>query len=75
MCSYCYLAYLLLSLLQYKLQKHRLQLRALLRINQMYKVYLRDEKKGFKVSRVVTLTKKQEDILKAVDRKILKTSV
>jgi len=36
-------------------------------------VYLRDEKKSFKVSRVVTLTKKQENILKAVDRKILKS--
>jgi len=28
-------------------------------------------KKGFEVSRVVTLTKKQENILKAVDKKML----
>ncbi len=69
-----HLAYLLLSLLQYKLQKHKITAEeALLELDSMYKVYLRDEKKGFKVSRVVTLTKKQEDILKAVDRKILKS--
>ena len=69
----CYLAYLLLSLLQYKLQKHEITAEeALLELDSMYKVYLRDDKKGFKVSRVVTLTKKQEAILKAVDRKILK---
>ncbi len=70
----CYLAYLLLSLLQYKLQKHKITAEeALIELDSMYKVYLRDEKKGFKVSRVVTLTKKQTEILKAVDRKILKS--
>jgi len=37
----------------------------------MYKVYMRDTKKGFEVSQVVTLTKKQENILKAVDKKML----
>ena len=37
----------------------------------MYKVYMRDTKKGFEVSRVVTLTKKQENILKAVNKKML----
>ena len=37
----------------------------------MYKVYLRDAKKGFKISRVVALTKQQENILKAIDRRLL----
>jgi hypothetical protein len=40
----------------------------------MYKVYLRDPKKGFKISRVVTLTKKQETILKALNKKLLARS-
>jgi hypothetical protein len=40
----------------------------------MYKVYLRDPNKGFKISRVVTLTKKQEAILRAVSKKLLKCS-
>jgi len=39
----------------------------------MYKVYLRDTKKQFRISRVVTLTKKQETILKCIDSKLLKT--
>jgi hypothetical protein len=40
----------------------------------MYKVYLRerDAKHGFQISRVVTLSKKQETILKTIDRKLLK---
>jgi hypothetical protein len=38
----------------------------------MYKVYLRDAKQVFKLSRVVALTKKQETILKAVDRGLLR---
>lgn len=37
-----------------------------------FKVYMRDTKNEFKISRVVTLTKKQELILKAVNKKLLK---
>ena len=33
---------------------------------------MRDTKKGFNLSRVVTLTKKQETILKSVDKQLLK---
>jgi hypothetical protein len=39
----------------------------------MYKVYLRDAKHVFKLSRVVALTKKQETILRTIDRKLLTT--
>jgi len=39
----------------------------------MYKVYLRDAKKGFQLSRVVNLTKKQELILKTIDKSLLKS--
>jgi transposase len=68
----CYLAYLLLSLLQYRLRKTGFTAEsALLELGSMYKVYLRDPKRGFKLSRVVALTKKQETILKAIDRRLL----
>jgi hypothetical protein len=68
----CYLAYLLLSLLKYRLKSLGLSPEAALdELETMYKVYLRDAKNVFKISRVVTLTKKQESILKTVDRKLL----
>lgn len=71
----CYLSYLLLSLLKYRLKKLRLSPSAALReLDTMYKVYLKEPKKGFKISRVVTLTKQQENILKAINRKLLKCS-
>lgn len=38
----------------------------------MYKVYMGDSKKDFKISRTVTLSKKQEEIIARVDRKLLK---
>jgi len=69
----CYLAYLLLALLRMRLKKLEITPdEALKELDSMYKVYMHDEKKGFKLTRVVTLTKKQEDILKAVDRRLLK---
>jgi transposase len=70
----CYLAYLLLSLLQHRLRQTDFTAEsALLELNSMYKVYLRDAKNRFQLSRVVTLTKKQESILKAVDKSLLKS--
>ena len=70
----CYLAYLLLSLLQYRLRKTNFTAEsALLELGRMYKVYLRDAKRRFNLSRVVTLTKKQEIILKAIDKSLLKS--
>ncbi len=72
----CYAAYLLLSLLEYRLRKIEITAEEALReLDSMYKVYLRDTKKDFRVSRIVTLSKKQETILKAIDRKLLKPSV
>ena len=68
----CYLAYLLLSLLQYRLRKTDFTAEsALLELGTMYKVYLRDAKHRFQLSRVVTLTKKQELILKTIDKSLL----
>jgi transposase len=70
----CYLAYLLLSLLQYRLRETEFTAESsLLELGTMYKVYLRDAKKGFQLSRVVNLTKKQELILKTIDKTLLKS--
>ena len=72
----CYLSYLLLSLLQYRIGKLEISAEeALVELESMYKVYLRDERKGFQVSRTVTMNKKQAAILKAVDRSLAKPSV
>lgn len=68
----CYLAYLLLSSLQYRLAKTEFTAaKALDELSTVYKVYLRDAKKGFQISRIVTLSKKQDDILKAIDPALL----
>ena len=68
----CYLAYLLLSLLQYRLRKTDFTAEsALLELGTMYKVYLRDAQQRFRLSRVVTLTRKQELILKTIDKALL----
>lgn len=68
----CYLAYLLLSLLKYHLRKISISPEeALIELSTMYKVYLKDAKKQFRISRIVTLSKRQEDILKCIDPKLL----
>jgi len=68
----CYLAYLLLSLLKFRLKALEITPEAALdELSSMYKVYLRDAKNVFKISRVVTLTKRQEAILKTIDRRLL----
>jgi len=72
----CYLSYLLLSILHNRLKKIGISAEeALIELETMYKVYLRDSKKGFAVDRIVTLSKRQELILKAVDKRLLKCSV
>ena len=69
----CYLAYLLLSLLKYKLRNVGIgAVEALRELESLYKVYMRDSVKGFEVSKLVQLTKKQEEILRVVDRKLLR---
>jgi transposase len=69
----CYLSYLLLSLLKYHLKRISVSPEeALNELSTMYKVYLKDTKKQFRISRTVTLTKRQEDIIKCIDPKLLK---
>lgn len=69
----CYLSYLLLSLLKFRLKELEISPEAALdELKSMYKVYLRDSKNVFKMTRVVTLTKRQELILKTIDKELLK---
>ena len=65
--------YLLLSLLKFRLKELEISPEAALdELKSMYKVYLRDSKNVFKMTRVVTLTKRQELILKTIDKELLK---
>jgi hypothetical protein len=69
----CYLAYLLLALLKYRLKPTGLSPEeALDELSTMYKVYLQDSKQVHRLSRVVTLTRRQETILKAINPALLK---
>jgi len=68
----CYLSYLLLSLLKYRLEKIETSpLEALKELDSLYRVYLRDSKKDFQLSRMVALNKKQEKILRCIDKSLL----
>jgi len=70
----CYLAYLLLSLLQYRLRKTEFTAEhALDELATLYKVYLRDAQNRFQLSRLVALSKNQELILKTIDPALLKS--
>lgn len=68
----CYLSYLLLSLLQYKLKKIKVgAVEALKELSSLYKIYMKDTEKNFVLTKLVKLNKKQEKILRAVDKKLL----
>ena len=70
----CYLSYLLLSILKLNLKPLNISPEEALRnLESMYKVYLSDKsKKNCTLSRTVTLSKTQEKILRAVDKRLLK---
>lgn len=73
----CYLSYLLLSILNYKLEKDKLDIgavEAIKKLETMYKIYLTDMKTKNEFVKVVTLTKQQEEILKAVNKKLMEPS-
>lgn len=70
----CYLSYALLSVLKQYLKKLNMSPeKALQNLDSMYKVYMRDTKKNFKISRIVTLSKIQKNILNSIDKKLLKS--
>ena len=68
----CYLSYLLISLLDYKIKQTGISaISALDKLSTAYKVYLKSKKLNKEFSKTVTLTKEQEKIMKSVDKKIL----
>ncbi|MCX5803822.1 MAG: transposase [Proteobacteria bacterium] len=68
----CYLAYLLLSVLEYRLKESGMSAAdALETMESMYKVYLTDPRSKNKFIKTVTLSKKQEEILKKVNPLLL----
>ncbi len=68
----CYLSYLLLSLLQLRLKTLQISpVEALRELESLYKVYMRDRKKGFKLERLVALSKTQEKIMRTIDKHLL----
>jgi transposase len=75
----CYIAYLLLSVMDYKL-KSRFRtsdmnsLRALNLMESMYRVHMHDPKSKTTIVKTVTLSKQQEEILRAINKKLLKCS-
>ena len=69
----CYLSYLLLSIIDYKLRKIKVNAtNALQLLEPVYKVYLTDPKTKNTFTKTVTLTKQQEKILKTIQPKLLK---
>ena len=72
----CYISYLLLSLLEVKLKKIDISgVAGLDKLYTAYKVSLRNKKTKNDFEKIVTLTKEQERIIKAVDKKIMKLNV
>ena len=68
----CYLAYLLLSVLEYRLKESGMSAADTLEtMESMYKVYLTDQKSKNKFVKTVTLSKKQEEILKKINPLLL----
>lgn len=72
----CYLSYLLLSLMDFKLKNTDTSaINAIDIMGTMYKLFITDSKTKNKFVKTVTLTEQQEKILKAVDKNLLKPSV
>ena len=68
----CYLAYLLLSVLEYRLKGTGINAtNALETLESMYKVYITDPKSRNKFVKTVTLSKKQEEIIHLVNPLLL----
>ena len=69
----CYLSYLLLSLLNMHVKCLGMSaVTALEELESLYKVYIKNRRRSFRESRVVALSRKQEEILRAVDKKLLR---
>ncbi len=64
----CYLAYALLTYIQYKLRKKNISaIDAIEKLQYAYKVELKSEKENFQWSKIVTLSKEQQTILSCLN--------
>ena len=73
----CYLSYLLLSILNYILEKKGLNMsavEAMEKLETMYKIYLKDAKTKNEFVKTVMLTEIQKKILRAVNKNLIKPS-
>ena len=71
----CYPSCLLLSIMKLKVAPLALSVQeALDELEGLYRVYLKDPKKRFRINRLVAMTKKQEKILRAIDKRLLQDS-
>jgi transposase len=69
----CYLSSVLLAILKMKVAKLDMSFQAALNeLDGLYRIYLKDPKKGFRIDKLVALTTKQEKILRAIDKRLLK---
>jgi hypothetical protein len=48
---------------------------ALEELGPLYKVYIRDNRRGFREHRVVALSRKQEEVLRTIDKRLLRVAV
>ena len=68
----CYISYLLLSLLEHKLQKINVTaIMALDKLSTSYKVHLKNKKTNIEFTKTVTLSQEQQKIIKAIDKNII----
>lgn len=69
----CYMACLLLSILKDKVSDLEISATKCLHdLDGLYRIYLRDPKSGYRLGKLVALTKHQEKILRAVNKRLLK---
>ena len=71
----CYLSYLLLSILKMRLEAKGVgisPMEAISELETMYNVYFSDKRKNIKLTKTITLNRKQEKILRSIDPKILR---
>lgn len=72
----CYLSYLLIALLETKLSLKKISANnALDKLSTAYKIHLKNKRLKNEFTKIVTLNTEQRDIIKAVDKKILKCCV
>lgn len=72
----CYFSYMILSVIKLKLKKMEVSpVKALEELKTLYKVYLKEKNNEFEITRISSLSKFQENILKSIDKKLVKINL